>query len=188
MAITQTPDLPYVYQQYRYADGANEVFSVHTSALLQRWAALRDQYIDLPVYDSPLITGELLTWVCATLYGVPRPILQYPMAKYDVAKYDGTRTYDQSSDTVIAPDAVLRRIVAWNCKRDIMGPFSIPVLKHKVAQFMGYDAGDVVVTQTGRTFNVEIAADGIYDTALEACFFLDLVNLPVEYNFTLTIV
>jgi len=185
MPITQTPIQPYLYDQYRYADGAADTFAVHKSAMNARWAELRDRYINLPDYTSNTITGNLLSWVCESIYGVRRPILQYAITKYDTSEYDAA-IYDLSSDAVLAPDDILRKIVAWNCKRDIMGPFSIPVLKHKVAQFLGVDVGLIWVTQSGRQFTVSIP-DGPIALSLAAGFELRLVNLPVEYSFILDV-
>jgi len=183
--ITQTPIQPYLYDQYRYAAGAADMFAVHKSAMNARWAALRDTYINLPDYTNETITGTLLSWVCESIYGVRRPILQYAITKYDVSEYD-TALYDLASDAILAPDDVLRKIVAWNCKRDIMGPFSIPVLKHKCAEFLGVDVGLIWVEQAGRQFTVSVP-DGPFALSMTACFELDLVNLPVEYSFVFVV-
>lgn len=187
MPITQTPIQPYLYDQYRYAAGAADMFAVHKAAMNSRWNELRDRYINLPDYTSETITGNLLSWVCESIYGVRRPILQYAITKYDVSEYDSA-LYDQASDAILAPDDVLRKIVAWNCKRDMIGPFSIPVLRRKVADFCGIDVGlaRIEISATPGQFVVEVP-DGPYALSLNACFELRLVNLPVEFSFVFNV-
>lgn len=185
MAITETPIQPYLYDQYRYASGAANMFAVHRAALNARWAELRDRYVNLPDYTSETITGTLLSWVCESIYGVPRPTLQYSITKYDVSTYDSA-LYDLASDAIPAPDDVLRKIVEWNCKRDMMGPFSIPVLKHKCAAFLGVPVESIYVSQSGRVFTVSVPTN-YYSPSLQACFELSVVNLPCEYQMVLEV-
>lgn len=153
--IRQTPRLPYLYQQYKAADGARDYFSWHKGIFSGYWAELRDKYSELANFQSDALSGALLELSCAQIYGCPRRIIPLTKNGYDEGEYDGTAIYDNLGPAAMAPDSILRKITQWNCARDDSGPFSIPWLKRRCAKFLGCQYSEISVTITAKyTFTV----------------------------------
>lgn len=182
--VRQNPRLPYLYQQYKGATGAREYFDWHKDIFAGYWADIRDKYTQLPNFKSESITGDLLTLVCAQIYGCPRKVIPLTQDGYDDGKYDGSAIYDNLGPAALCPDSILRKIVQWNCARDDLGPFSIPWLKRRCAKFLDCAYSDISVTRTG-DYTLTITLPGTaLDLFLIGAARTNQLNLPLYITAT----
>lgn len=144
--ITGTPPLSltipsYLYVQYN-DDDALQAFVKAYNGLTQEFVAWFNT-VSLPIY--PLLSGDLLDWVAAGLYGFPeRPVLGSgtlnPIGALDTYAYD-TLAYNGSAvggNLVYNPvsDDVFRRIITWHFYKGDGKVFNIRWLKRRIARFL----------------------------------------------------
>lgn len=141
--VTLTEIIPaYIYRQY--ADDEDlQAFVAAYNELAQEyltWFAT----IGLPIYTQPQISGPLLDWVAAGLYGQIRPSLSSGRNRdlgplntyaYNTMTYNGRKTVGPQNLTVTTDD-VFRRIITWNFYKGDGKVFNIRWLKRRIMRFL----------------------------------------------------
>ena len=115
----------YLYQQYQPDDNA-ESFFITYNAIAQSYM---DQIVtlNLPIWTSNYVIGDLLTWVGTNLYGFPRPVLAfantsvsegfYNSVIYNVKPPYNTSVLSGGSTGVLVNDDIYKRCLTWNLYR-----------------------------------------------------------------------
>jgi hypothetical protein len=145
----------YLYQQYNddddlqaFVDAYNQMAQAYIN-----WFAT----ISLPVYTGSQITGKLLDWVAAGIYGMTRPVLPTGLSTilgpfntaafntipFNYFKLEGPSSFFQTSDDIF------KRILTWHLWRGDGLTFDIRWLKRRVERFLtGTDGGPGATDQT----------------------------------------
>lgn len=140
---TLTKIIPsYLYQEYN-DDAA-------CAAFVSAYNSLAQGYVDwfvgtpLPVYSDPSISGSLLNWVAAGLYGMIRPTLSsgrnrrrgpYNTWAFNTIPFNISKIIGPTNITVTTDD-VFKRILTWNLYRGDGNAFSIRWLKRRIMRFL----------------------------------------------------
>lgn len=152
----------YVYQQY--ADDAN--IQALVSAYNELTQAYLDWFNDVPIaiYTSPPISGLLLDWIGAGVYGITRPVFSSLTTTYEPADIDGftidTVAIDDSSSfqtgsAVIANDDYYKRVITWHTYIGDGRMTTFDVIRKRVARFLyGPNGSDITLAQA---MNVSVA-------------------------------
>lgn len=150
----------YLYQQYNDDDDL--------AAFVDAYNEFSQQYVDwfvnigLPVYTGAQITGPLLDWIAAGLYGMTRPVLPsgvgrlrgpYNTFDYNDDVYNGLRS-EQPSNVFVTTDDVFKRILTWHLWKGDGKIFNIRWLKRRVMRFLTGDNG--TAGQTDETYPVSV--------------------------------
>lgn len=100
----------YLYKQYQ--DDQN------LDAFVRAYNAMAQEYLDyfnsvnLPIYTE--LAGELLDWVGASFYGLPRPLIGNPSgAIYNAFKYNQAAYGSGAVGALLATDDAYKRILTW---------------------------------------------------------------------------
>lgn len=126
--------------------------------------------LNLPIYT--LLSGNLLDWVGAGLYGLPRPVFSSDniiirSGPTDTIAITGSSDVDtlataqlgatSTSTTTYIPDGIYKNILTWFFYKNDTRTFSIPWLKRRIARFLYSPDGsipDFAYTQSiGIVFN-----------------------------------
>lgn len=148
----------YPYQEYADDDNIRAFFDAYNT--------MAQQYVDwfntvnLPIYTG--LSGSLLDWVAAGLYGMTRPSLPSGSSQnigalntwalntisLNTTKIIGPASYYQTNDDVF------KRILTWHLWRGDGRQFNIRWLKRRVMRFLtGTDGGP---GQTDETYPVSV--------------------------------
>ena len=136
--LTQT--IPsYLFQEY--ADDADlQAFVSVFNTMAQEYVDWFNQ-VSLPVYTGPLLTGTLLDWVAAGLYGIERPTL---------------------AATAVSDD-VFQRVISWHFFKADGKQFDVRWLKRRIMRFLaGRNGTDPGINQTYQ-ISVRFAGAGVVD-------------------------
>lgn len=153
---TLTEVIPsYLYQQYN-DDEDMVAFVAAFNAIAQQyvtWFAT----IQLPVYTSGTISGTLLDWVAAGLYGMVRPSLPSGLTQnLGMLNTFMLNTIPLNDEQIIGPpdyyitsDDVFKRILTWHLFKGDGKLFDVRWLKRRVKRFLtGTDGGGGEVDET----------------------------------------
>ncbi|EEL1081508.1 hypothetical protein G7252_005062 [Salmonella enterica] len=163
--------------------------------------------LNLPCWTSPAITGELLDWAVAGIYGEFRPLLQisedaiargaYNTIEYNNVAYAKLRNYAPGSASYV-PDDYFKRILTWNFYKGDGSHFCINWFKRRLARFIhGANGIDPPVQST---FDISVMPDkGIFFVSipdygdgvghfLKDAIDQSLVKLPFIYTYSVTVV
>lgn len=154
----------YLYFEYRNDDNCQafvDAYNEMTQGYIDWFTS-----IDLPVYTGEAISGVLLDWVAAGLYGFTRPTLtsgefkvRGPFDTYDFNSivFNG-RKVTGSGPVYATSDDIFKRCITWNFYKGDGNVFDVRWLKRRVMRFLtGVDgvAPPVPVTyQVSVTFAV----------------------------------
>jgi hypothetical protein len=147
----------YLYWQYRDDDNL-QAFVDAQNVLAQRFI---DWFraLDLPIYTKDPVSGALLDWVGAGLYGYPRPVLgsgtQTERGPFDTWQLDSiqlnTLEITGNFTPVRVTDDLYRRILTWHLYRGDGRQLTVRWLKRRVMRFLtGTDGGGGQVDATYR--------------------------------------
>ena len=147
----------YLYVQYN-DDESLQAFVASQNQLAQGYLDFMNT-INLPVYTSDNISGSLLDWVAAGLYGIIRPALPYgnPASlgpfntyAYNTVAFNGL--VGASTSTFYATsDDTFKRMITWNFYKGDGYQFNVKWLKRRVMRFLyGVNGTDPGVNQTYR--------------------------------------
>lgn len=132
----------YLYQEYADDDDLQ--------AFVAAYNDLGQGYVDwfvnigLPIYTSPQISGSLLDWVAAGIYGMIRPALSsgrnrdlgpFNTYGFNVLGYNARRSVGPQNVTVTTDD-VFKRIMTWNFYKGDGSRFNIRWLKRRIMRFL----------------------------------------------------
>jgi len=137
----------YLYQEYSMDDDLQAFVASQNS--MQNDIVDTFNGLNLPNYTQYPISGLLLDWVAAGLYGMIRPSLSsgifktlgpYNTAEYNTLVYNG---YEKLfPDQIVATnDDIFRRILTWHFSKGSGKNFSIQWLKKRVMKFLIGDNG-----------------------------------------------
>ena len=152
----------YLYVEYNDDD--------NLQAFVDSYNDLVQEYVDwfntinLPVYTG--LSGDLLGWVGAGLYGIPRPILSSGGGIHYGALNTtplntialNARKTSGATDVYVMDDDLYKRIITWNFYKGDGMVFSVPWLKRRIMRFLsGTNGVDPGVSQT---YQISVACPG----------------------------
>lgn len=132
----------YVYQQYAddddlqaFAAAFNELAQVYAS-----WFAT----VPLAAYTNAAITGALLDWVAAGVYGFLRPTLSSgrfrskgPLNTYELNSWPLDKLVILGLlDVAATTDDIFKRIITWNFYKGDGNRFNVRWLKRRILRFL----------------------------------------------------
>lgn len=200
----------YVYQQYSDDDNIqafNSAFN-YLAQCFYNWTV----YTKLPIYTDASISGDLLDWVAAGIYGLRRPTLVFGSARgvgplntwelNTIVLNDGDVVGVAVS--VLVNDDIFKRMITWRFFKGDGQKFTISWLKRRIMRFLIGTAG--AAPNVADTYPVSVVF-GVDDTvivtitlttaypitfavaqALQAALDSDVLNLPFQYTFQVEIV
>lgn len=179
-------------------------------AFVRSFNELAQNYVDtfnslnLPIYTRGNISGALLDWVAAGLYGITRPTLPatgtgergpYNTAELNSITYS-TLIPGTASTVYTTTDDIFRRIITWHFFKGDGRVFNIPTLKRRVYRFLNGADGvsptiqetyDVSVEVSGYSATITIP-DGPIATIFEAAVGSGALELPFQYSWSVVLV
>lgn len=140
---TITKTIPsYLYQEYADDDDL-QAFVAAYNGLAQQYVAWFAT-VSLGVYTSASISGSLLDWVAAGLYGMIRPSLSSGRNRdlgplntygYSVLPLNARRSIGPQNVTVTTDD-IFKRIMTWNFYKGDGNEFNVRWLKRRIMRFL----------------------------------------------------
>jgi hypothetical protein len=199
----------YLYWQYQ-DDSDLQAFVAAFNNLAQQYVNTFNA-LNLPVYTSDSITGDLLNWVAKGIYGMDRPVLSsgntntvgpYNTTPYNVVVYNDEKVLGQVI-SISTTDDVFKRILTWNLYRGDGKIFNVLWLKRRVKRFLeglnGTDPGvtstyDISVTfASGNVIHIDVTAwsaanpSSPMPATLQAAINTGACMLPFQYIFNVVI-
>lgn len=198
----------YLYEQY--ADDENlqafvDAFNA-TALIYLQWL----NSINLPIYTGPLIVGDLLDWVAAGVYGLERPVVSFsqfnskgPFNTYMLNTLGFNVQKKLTASTLFTvTDDIFKRIITWNFYKGDGQQTNIDWIKRRVMRFLigtnGVDPGidntyQVSITMTGPyAMTIKMITAGKYPMTyapiLQALILANLLPLPFQFTYTVTII
>lgn len=201
-----TPPLQNVIPSYLYQEYANDD---DLQAFVDSFNAIAQGYLDwflqnpLGLYTSAGITGALLDWVAAGVYGLYRPVLAsqtssetagYDSQIYNTVPYDYL-AYSSAGTAQNASDDIFKRTMTWVLYRGDGQYFSLQWLKNRVARFLhganGSDANVLnfqpSITESNGLFSITDFG-GANFTALQLCYQSGFIPFPFQFTPSFTAV
>lgn len=188
----------YLYQEYADDDDL-QAFVDSFNAIAQGY---HNWFLENPLglYTATGISGALLDWIAAGIYGYQRPTLAsqttvitagYDSSAYDTVPYNYL-SYSGSGTALLTTDDIFKRILTWNLYRGDGQVFSIQWLKNRVARFLhGANGADCAVLNfqpsvsvAGSTFTVTDFKTQTY-TTLQLCLAAYAIATPFQYQLSL---
>lgn len=194
----------YVYEQYSDDDNIQALFMAYND--------LAQQYLDwfnavnLPVYTSDTVAGDLLDWVAEGLYGISRRPLALLYKKYvgpfntypiNTIAFNAQRLFT-TTNTFPVTDDVFKRVITWNFYKGDGFVFSISWLKRRIVRWLiGVngtappiaDVSSVSVSISGSVVTVNIAAiANPLAPVLVASITTGFCALPFQFTYNVTVV
>jgi hypothetical protein len=157
----------YLYEDYQDDADLQAFFSAYNS--------LAQEYLDwfnqtpLAIYTSDAITGALLDWIGAGVYGIPRPTLSAgssqvlgPMNTFTLNSLQPNQILKISAATYTATsDDIYKRIITWNFHKGDGNQFTISWLKRRIMRFLiGANGMSPAIDQT---YDVSVTIPDAYN-------------------------
>lgn len=164
--------------------------------------------VNLPVYTSASIAGNLLDWVGTGLYGMPRPVLSYTtnVVRGALGTYAfgttplGASVTSGTSQVYVATDDIYKRILTWNFFKGDGRAFTVQWLKRRILRFLGGingtnfnidDTSQVSVAYgSSNTITVTITSGAIPTVdapVLKAAFSNGVLDIPFQFTFVFVV-
>ena len=192
----------YLYEQY-FDDDDLQAFVASFNSIMQEYVDWFNQ-IQLPVYTGALISGALLDWIAAGLYGMSRPVLSSGRSQilgpYNTTPYDtiGWNTIEVIGPTniTVTSDDIFKRIMTWNLYRGDGKIFNLQWLKRRCIRFLfGVNGTDTVIDNTYQVsafyatrYQIDIVLPNVPNaTILKNAIDSGAVELPFQLAFSVTI-
>ncbi len=197
----QTQVIPsYLYTQYA-DDDALAAFVAAYNGMAQEYITLFNT-IGLPLY--PWLSGDLLDWVAAGLYGILRPVVPAGAARltgpintwaYNTIPFNG-RSATIGPNYTLASDDIFKRIITWHFYKDDGRQITTRWLKRRIMRFLyGVNGVDYNPAETypisvrftgGAAVQVQVAGPfpGLTETIFDYCVRTGILALPFQYEFT----
>ena len=164
----------YLYAQYQDDDDLQSFVAAYNQ--------LAQEYLDwvnslnLPIYTQESISGLLLDWVAAGIYGMSRPVLSIgdtvskgPLDTYtfDSLAFDARKVTTQVQ-FLTTTDDIFRRIITWHLQKSYGKYLTVRWLKRRIMQFLtGANGVPASVDQTYRISVVFGEGGTVYITLLK---------------------
>jgi len=192
----------YLYQQYSDDDDL-QAFVYSYNAIAQQYVNTFNQ-LNLPVYTSPTITGDLLDWVGKGIYGYPRadipgtaPASYGPLNTYGSNyKYPLNSQTSTSGTTFVTTDDVYKRLLTWHFYKGDGKTFNVRWLKRRIMRFLTGDQGADPGVNTTYQISVTFGAGNAVSitmptyplaTILKAAIDSGAAELPFQFAYTVTV-
>lgn len=168
----------YLYQQYQddldlkaFVDAFNTIAQTYID-----WA----NQIGLPIYTG--LSGALLDWVGAGIYGLQRPIIGAPSgAVYNTFAYNTQKYGTGSVATVVASDDVYKRMLTWKLYRGDGFYVNMEWLKRRMKRFLvGRDGAAPAISETSE-ISILLGANNIMQVIISYPSDQASVGLLLEY-------
>ena len=190
----------YLYQEFA-DDGDLQAFVAAYTTLTQQYLDTLNQ-LNLPIYTG--LSGPLLDWVGAGVYGLPRPTIPgtAPSVSGLIDTYGPDSNVPLNTQTVtsgttfVTTDDVYKRILTWHFYKGDGKTFNIKWLKKRVLRFLtGQNGTDPGISSTypvsvtfGSGYAVTITVPN-YPLAqyLQAGIQSGVLETPFQYAFTVVI-
>lgn len=192
----------YLYDQYKDDDDL-QAFVASYNQLAQEYVTLFNQ-LQLGVYTSPLIAGDLLDWIALGIYGVRRPALA-SLITNDIGPYN-TGMFNEvgynlnqrrgSGVVSVTTDDAFKRILTWRLYRGDGKTFNLYWLKRRLVRFIhGQNGTSPVITNTHEvsakysdpsTIDIVLPADP-NSTILKQAIDAGVCELPFQLKFNVAI-
>ncbi|HEY4153505.1 MAG TPA: hypothetical protein VGM38_09310 [Pseudolysinimonas sp.] len=202
----QTVIASYLYKQYEDDDDL-QTFVASQNYLAQKWL---DDFnnLNLPIWSA--LSGNLLDWVGAGLYGIQRPILSYQQPApvgagsgpyntmpWNTSVYNGGRLHPANTNPVSylpVTDDIYQRILTWHLYLGDGFQFSTKWLKRRVHRFINGSNGylpiedntyDVSISATGTAVTIEVTENSI-GTVFQYAVTDGVLALPFQFTYTVS--
>lgn len=197
------PLAAYPYVQYNDDDDISAFFMAYNS-MAQEYVDFFNDY-NLGDFRSPLLTGRLLDWCALGIYDMSRPYLVTGHTSPQLGPY-GTLIYGlypyafistevpQPASYSYVSDEIFRRVLTWNFFKGDGTTFNVNWLKRRIIRFLNgddfpQDTYDVSIEfPSGNNVDVNIPASNPFSATLLALFTSNIVQLPFQYSFTVSLV
>lgn len=151
--------------------------------------------INLPIYTG--LSGSMLDWIGAGIYGVPRPTIgAVAGAVYNFAVYD-VEVYGAGDVSVLtASDDIYKRILTWKLYKGDGFNMSLNWLKRRIKRFLiGVNGTSPDIGSTDE-ISIPYIIEGIIEvvidypsdpasiTALSQFLAVGVLDIPFQYNIT----
>jgi len=157
-----TTTLPsYLYQEYSDDDDL-QAFVIAYNTQTQEYVDWFNN-LNLPIYTTnPLMTGLMLDWVAAGLYGMRRPTLSsgLPVAvgPYNTQYFNQLNAYNElqfigPTNVTATSDDVFKRILTWHFYKGDGKYFVVRWLKRRIARFLFGVSG---TDYEGNTYQISV--------------------------------
>lgn len=154
----------YLYQEYS-DDDALQAFVAAYNTMAQQYVDWFNQ-VQLPVYTGALVSGALLDWVAAGLYGLARPLLPVGhdtvLGPFNTAQFNSipfNARVNIPANYAATSDDAFKRILTWLFYKGDGHQFDIRWLKRRVMRFLyGVNGTDEGGTTEGvdQTYRVSV--------------------------------
>jgi hypothetical protein len=162
--------------------------------------------INLPIYTQDPVSGTMLDWVAASIYGITRPGLPSSTGSPEIGEVN-TVTANQISFNEYAPgvpsaftvtdDDTFRRIITWSFYKGDGKTFTPTWLKRRINRFLNGANGTDVVNDT--TYDVSVAPTGfrawtitltntVQSRIFKAAVQVGALELPFQTNWSIVLV
>lgn len=203
MYTLSPPLAAYPYVQYNSDDDIVAFFRAYNS-LAQEYVDFFNTY-NLADFNSLLISGALLDWCAEGIYGFKRPFIvigeegvtygPYGLMPYGFTYYGELYTDTGTATTYyFVDDDTFRRVMTWNFFKGDGNLMNIEWLKRRVMRFLTgenypqeeYDVS--LVFSGGNAVTIEIPSSYALADTLDALVSSNIVQLPFQYNFSVSVV
>lgn len=175
----QTKVIPqYLYQQYQD--------DLDLKAFVDSFNAMAQGYIDwcnqigIPIYTN--LSGTMLDWIGASLYGLPRPITGNTSgAVYNAFKYNKANYGTGTVLSVLATDDVYKRILTWKTYRGDGFRMNLGWLKRRIKRFIIGINGTSPAIDTTSEVSITIGANNTLNINVHFPNDVASANLLVQY-------
>lgn len=190
----------YIYREYADDDNCRaffDAYNTYAQGYLDAFNAL-----NLPIYPSGSITGQLLDWSAEGIWGFIRPILPmksraaagpYNTFPFNILPYNGSRLasgggYQHTSDDVY------KRVISWHTFAGDGRQMNVEWFKRRIERFLTCVNGstpnidntyNVSVTVSGGVVNIKVPTSAIADTMTEAIQ-SGALEVPFQYTYQVT--
>jgi hypothetical protein len=196
----------YVYKQYEDDDDL-QGFVAAQNYLAQRWL---DDFNNLNPAVWSALSGSLLDWIGAGVYGIRRPTLSYqkpapsgagagPYATmpYNTLAYNGGRLHPANLNPISyipVTDDVYKRILTWHLYKGDGFQFSTRWLKRRIHRFLRGENGyltpedetyDVSLTFSGTTITATVTSNEI-GIILQYAMMDGVLAIPFQFSVTVS--
>ena len=191
----QTKILPaYCYQEY--ADDPNIV------AFFNAYNQIAQGYMDyvlglnLPIYTQ--LSGPLLDWVGAGLYGFPRPTIGIPAGAVFGSGLFGSAIFGVGAvGSALVSDDIYQRILTWKMYRGDGFNVTIPFLKRRMMRFILGTNGTAPLIDNTYPISISAPESGVMQININApayatsvanlvqCMNGGILDWPYQYPFNI---
>lgn len=168
-------------------------------AFVDSYNNIAQQYLDwfntinLPIYTN--LSGLMLDWIGAGLYGFPRPTIGTPSgAIYNIGIYN-TVTYDTGSvGSIIVSDDVYKRILTWKLNREDGQYMNIDWIKRRCKRFLlgtngtspainnTYEISVMILSNNTIEISINYPSDPAIVQILIQCLSAGVLDMPWQYQ------